>query len=101
LGRKANFAPGKTVNFAPGKIPSVGNSPSPTPNVYNVPALAAQETAIHRAKFGWPSVTDVAAVTKARREPIEICWGTPNSRTDLSRADVHHIVRTCEGDIAA
>jgi len=22
----------------------------------------------HRAKFGWPLVTDIAAVTKARRE---------------------------------
>jgi len=33
--------------------------------VYSVPA---EEMATHRAKFGWPSVSDVAAVTKARRE---------------------------------
>jgi len=33
--------------------------------VYSVPA---QETAKDRAKFGWPPVCDVAAVTKARRE---------------------------------
>jgi len=32
--------------------------------VYNVPA---QETAKHRAKFGWPPVSDIPAVTKARR----------------------------------
>jgi len=31
----------------------------------NVPA---QETAKHRAKFGWPRVSDVAAATKRRRE---------------------------------
>jgi len=35
----------------------------------------AQETAKLRAKFDWPPVSDVAAVTKARRE----------TRTDLSR----------------
>jgi len=28
----------------------------------------AQETAKHRAKFCWPLVSDVAAVTKPRRE---------------------------------
>ena len=33
--------------------------------LYCVPA---QETAKHRAKFGWPPVSDVAAVTKPRRE---------------------------------
>ena len=33
--------------------------------LYNVPA---QETAKHYAKFGWPLVSDVAAVTKASRE---------------------------------
>jgi len=33
--------------------------------LYSVPV---QETAKHRAKFGWPPVSDVAAVTKARRE---------------------------------
>jgi len=30
--------------------------------------MPAQETAKHRAKFGWAPVSDVAAVTKARRE---------------------------------
>ena len=34
-------------------------------NVYSVPA---QETAKHRAKFGWPLVSDIAAVTKPIRE---------------------------------
>jgi len=33
--------------------------------IYNV---AAQETAKHRAKFGWPRVSDVAAVTLPRCE---------------------------------
>ena len=51
------------VNFAPGKIPSGGNSSQIC--VYSVPA---QETAKHHAKFGWPPASDVAAVTKARRE---------------------------------
>jgi len=31
-------------------------------------SVPAQETAKHRAKFGWPPVSDVTAVTKARRE---------------------------------
>jgi len=34
-------------------------------NVYIVPA---QKTSKDRAKFGWPPVSDVAAVTKPRRE---------------------------------
>jgi len=36
-------------------------------------------------------------------KPIEISWGAPNYRTDLSRywAEVHDIVGTCRGDIAA
>jgi len=33
--------------------------------IYNVPA---QETAKDRAKFGWPPLSDVAAVRKPRRE---------------------------------
>ena len=33
--------------------------------LYSVPA---QETAKHRAKFGWLPLSDVAAVTKPRRE---------------------------------
>jgi len=35
-------------------------------NVYI--AYQAQEMAKHRAKFGWTAVSDVAAVTKPRRE---------------------------------
>jgi len=54
---------GLKVNFAPGKILSRGKSPRKC--IYSV---AAQETAKHRAKFGWHPVSDVAAVTKARRE---------------------------------
>jgi len=34
-------------------------------SIYSVPA---QETAKHRAKFGWHPLSDVAAVTKPRRE---------------------------------
>jgi len=50
------------VNFAHGEIPSGGNSlPRCT---YSV---AAQEMAKHCAKFGWPLVNDVAAVTKPKR----------------------------------
>jgi len=62
----ANIGECKTwtkVNFAPGKIPSGGNS-SQT-RVYSVPA---QEMGKHRAKFVWPPVSDVTAVTKARNE---------------------------------
>jgi len=51
------------VNFAPGKIPSGGNSPRKC--IYSV---AAQEMDKHRAKFGWPLVSDVTAVTLPRRE---------------------------------
>jgi len=38
---------------------------APQKCIYSVPA---QQTAKHRAKFGWPVVSDVAAVTKPRRE---------------------------------
>ena len=54
---------GRKVNFAPGKILSGAKSPQKC--IYSVPA---QQTAKHRAKFGSPPVTEVAAVTKARRE---------------------------------
>jgi len=54
---------GSKVNFAPDKILSGGKSPRKC--IYNV---AAQKTAKHPEKFGWPAVSDVAAVTKARRE---------------------------------
>jgi len=51
------------VNFARGKIPSVGKSPRKY--IYSA---AAEEMAKHCAKFGWPPVSDVTAVTKARCE---------------------------------
>ena len=54
---------GRKLNFAPGKIPLAGNSRQKC--IYSV---AAQETAKHRAKFGWLPLSDVAAVTKPRRE---------------------------------
>ena len=41
------------------------NSIRPQKCIYGVPA---QETAKHRANFGWPPVSDVAAVTKPRSE---------------------------------
>jgi len=71
---------GRKVNFATGKIPSGGNSPQKC--IYSA---AAQEMAKHRAKFGWPPVTDIAAVTKQEAKPVEICWGVPNFRTVLTR----------------
>jgi len=55
-----------------GRVPcsnaaNIGNSVrgQKPPKMYIVPA---QETAKHRAKFGWRPVSDVAAVTKPRRE---------------------------------
>jgi len=50
--------------------------------IHSVPA---QETAKHPAEFGWPLVSDVAAVTKAIRYPLKFVGGAANSRTDLSR----------------
>jgi len=54
---------GQKVNIARGKIASRGKISRK--GIYSV---SGQETAIHRTKFGWPAVSDVAAVTKARRE---------------------------------
>jgi len=70
---------GQKGNFARGKIPSGGKISQKC--IYNVPG---QETAIHRAKFGWHPVSDVAVVTKANAKPVEIYRGGPNSPTDLS-----------------
>jgi len=39
--------------------------------------MPAQKTAKHRAKFGWPLVSDVAAVTKDEgktRNPLKFAW---------------------------
>jgi len=56
-----------------------------------------------RPKFGWPPVSDVAAVTKARRKTRWNLLGCPNSWTDLSRkcAEVRHTVQTRGEDIVA
>jgi len=51
----------RKVSFAPGNIPLRGRAPK----VYSI---LAEETAKQRAKFGWPPVSDVAAVAKTRRE---------------------------------
>jgi len=40
--------------------------------------VAAQETAKHHAKFGWPPVTDIAAVTKPIPETRSNVMGAPN-----------------------
>jgi len=58
-----NATLGRKVNTAAGKIPLRGKSPQKC--IYSVPA---QEMAKHRAKFCWPLVSDVAVVTKPRRE---------------------------------
>jgi len=50
-----------------------GQAP-PKMYIYIVPA---QETAKHRAKFGWPPLSDVAAVTKPRRETRWSLLGCP------------------------
>jgi len=59
----SNARLGRKVNFAPGKIPS--GVKSPEMYIYSVPA---RETAKDRAKFGWPPVSNVGAVTKPSRE---------------------------------
>jgi len=74
------------VNFALGKIPSGGKSPRKC--IYSV---AAQETAKHRAQFGWPPVSDVAAVTKPRRQtqaPARISAVSGPTFAILSREDM-------------
>jgi len=54
---------GCKVNFARGKNSVTDKSPQKC--MYSVPA---EETAKDRAKFGWPPVSNVAAVMKPRRE---------------------------------
>ena len=56
-------------------------------NVYT-DSVPAQETAKHRAKFGWPSVSNVAVVTKARikRNPLKAAGGTQTGKA-ISAAD--------------
>jgi len=36
------------------------------------------------AKFGWHPRLECRAVMLQDTKPVEICWGAPNSRTDLS-----------------
>jgi len=49
-------------------------SKSPQKCIYSIPV---QETAKHHAKFGWPPVSDVAAVTKPRHETRWDLLGCP------------------------
>jgi len=69
------------VNFVPGKIPLRGKSRRKC--IYTV---ATQETAKHRAKFGWPPVSEVAAVTKPRRETRLKFAGVPQTNEPISAA---------------
>ena len=70
------------MNFAPEKFCQGAGAPENVyVYIYNVPA---QEMTKHHAKFGWPPVSDVAAVTRKDAKTTEMCWGAPNSRTDLS-----------------
>jgi len=54
---------GRKVNFAPGKIPLRSNSRRKS--MYSLPAHVRAK---HCAKVGWLLLSDVAAVTKPRRE---------------------------------
>jgi len=65
-GAKAFVASAK-VRF----INALNNNNNNNNNLKNVYSIPNQETAKHRARFGWPPVSDVAAVTKPRRET---CW---------------------------
>jgi len=58
-----NARVGRKVNFARAKIPSGGKSLQKC--IYSVPA---QDMIKDRAKFGWLPLSDVAEVTKPRRE---------------------------------
>ena len=86
---------GRKVNFARGEIPSRGKTRRKC--IYSV---AAQKTAKHRAKFGWPTLNDVAPLTKPR--PAEICWGAPNSEPfSAASGPKLAILWDSAGDIAA
>jgi len=50
--------------------------------IYSVPA---QETAKHRAKFGWPLLSGVGALRKRRRETLWSLMGCPKMTNDLNR----------------
>jgi len=80
-------------NCVPGKIPLRGKSPQKS--------VLAQEMAKHRAKFGWPPLSDGAAVRKSRRKTRWKFAGCSKlaNRSKMLVGQVHHIVRTCGGDI--
>jgi len=67
--------------------------------IYSVPE---QETAKHCAKFAWPPLSDVAAVTKPTSETRWNLLGCPilANRSQPLMVELHHIVRTCGWDIA-
>ena len=59
---------------------------------------------VQRRKFWLTPITRVPCSNAAKtRNPVEICKGASNSRTNLSRywAEVRHIVGTCGRGIAA
>jgi len=79
----ANIGERKTwmqSKFCTGKIPSWGNSPQKC--IYSAPA---QEMAKHRANFGWLPLSEIAAVTKPRCEPIKF-FGVPQINLPISAA---------------
>jgi len=53
-------------------------------------------------QFGWPLGSDIAAVTKARREIRLNLLGYPKfpNQSQPLVAEVRHIMRICGGDIA-
>ena len=63
---------GRKVNLAPDKIPLGGKSPRKC-----ICSVLAQKMAKHRAKFGWPPLSDVGAVTKPRCETRWNLLGCP------------------------
>jgi len=75
------------MNFAPGKIRLRNNSPRKC--IHSVPA---QETAKHRAKFGWPSLSDVTKRRPETRWNLLGCPKLPNRSQPL----VHQSSPYCE-----
>jgi len=78
------------VNFAADKILLRGKNLRKC--IYSVPA---QETAKHRAKFGWPPLSDVAAVMTPIRETCENLLGCPKL-TNRSQPSVGWSSPYCE-----
>jgi len=62
------------------------------------PAAYRWRHLFNAAKFGRRPLLQCRALTPPRRETVEISWGAPNYRIDLSRywAEVHHIMRHVE-----